>query len=182
MAIQRTWYLPRSFRRATPQLQGGPSHPLVQPLWYLHLYKHRCFRMDKASLVLDQDLPVGVPRSYRSIADHSGIPRATLHHRARARRSVEEKAQSQQYLTPYEEKAEQMSEPDTPIRIKTIPSIALILLVTGSHPIDRRRPRARTGSKRLRSVIKNLLREGSRPWTGIVMIRTHITKLNIGLR
>lgn len=126
--------------------------------------------MDKASLVLDQDLPVGVPRSYRSIADHSGIPRATLHHRARARRSVEEKAQSQQYLTPYEEKAEQMSELDTPIRIKNIPSIALILLVTGSH------------TKRLRSVIKNLLREGSRPWTGIVMIRTHITKLNIGLR
>lgn len=61
--------------------------------------------MDKASHVLAQDPPDGVPGSYRAIADHSGVPRATLHHRAQGRRSIEEKAVSQQYLAPYEEKA-----------------------------------------------------------------------------
>jgi hypothetical protein len=85
--------------------------------------------MDKASRVLAQDPPSGVPRSYRAIADHSGVPRSTLHHRAHGRRSIEEKAESQQYLTPFEEKAVvdfilQMAELGTPVRIKYIPSIA----------------------------------------------------------
>jgi len=61
--------------------------------------------MDKASQVLAQGPPVGVPRSYRAIADHSGVLRATLHHRACDRRSIEEKADSQRYLAPFEEKA-----------------------------------------------------------------------------
>lgn len=85
--------------------------------------------MDKASRVLAQALPAGVPRSYRAIADHSGVPHATLHHRARGRRSIESKAQSQQYLAPIEEQVIvefilQMAELGTPIRIKYIPSIA----------------------------------------------------------
>jgi hypothetical protein len=85
--------------------------------------------MDKASQVLAQGPPSGVPRSYRAIADHSGVPRSTLHHRAHGRRSMEEKAESQQYLTPFEEKAVvdfilQMAELGTPVRIKYIPSIA----------------------------------------------------------
>jgi hypothetical protein len=56
--------------------------------------------MDKASQVLAQVVPPGIPNSYRALADHSNVPRSTLHHRARGRRSIEEKAQSQQYLTP----------------------------------------------------------------------------------
>ena len=56
--------------------------------------------MDRASQVLAQGVPPGVPNLYRALADHSNVPRSTLHHRARRWRSVEEKAQSQQYLTP----------------------------------------------------------------------------------
>jgi hypothetical protein len=37
-------------------------------------------------------------RSYRALADRDGVPHTTLHHRAHGRRSIEEKAQSQQYL------------------------------------------------------------------------------------
>jgi hypothetical protein len=51
--------------------------------------------MDRASQVLAQGVPPGVPRSYRALADHGNVPRSTLHHRARGRRSMEEKAQSQ---------------------------------------------------------------------------------------
>lgn len=85
--------------------------------------------MDKASQVLAQGPPSGVPGSYRAIADHSGVPRSTLHHRAHGRRSIEEKAESQHYLTPFEEKAVvdfilQMAELGTPVRVKYIPSIA----------------------------------------------------------
>jgi hypothetical protein len=60
--------------------------------------------MDRASQVLAQSVPEGVPRSYSALADHSEVPRSTLH-RARGRRSIEEKAQSQRYLTPWEEGA-----------------------------------------------------------------------------
>jgi hypothetical protein len=61
--------------------------------------------MDKASLLLAQGVPPGVPKSYRALADHGKVPRSTPHHRALGRRSIEEKAQSQQYLTPCEVKA-----------------------------------------------------------------------------
>jgi hypothetical protein len=86
-------------------------------------------QMDKASKALAQRLPASVPRSFRTIEDHTGIPRSTLHARARGGRSIEAKAQSQQYLTPAEEKAMvdfvlQMSTLGTPVRIKYIPSIA----------------------------------------------------------
>jgi hypothetical protein len=59
--------------------------------------------MDRASQVLAQGVPPGVPRLYRALIDYGNIPCFTLHHRARGRRSMEEKAQSQQYLTPWEE-------------------------------------------------------------------------------
>ncbi|KAK4907945.1 hypothetical protein LTR49_023094 [Elasticomyces elasticus] len=80
--------------------------------------------MDKASQVLAQGDPDGVPKSYRAFADHGGVPRATLHHRACGRPSIKSKAQSQQYLAPFEEKATvefilQMSELGTPVRIKS---------------------------------------------------------------
>lgn len=85
--------------------------------------------MDRASKALAQGFPSSVPRSYRALTDHSNVPRSTLHDRARGQRSIEAKAQSQQYLTPYEEKAMidfilQMSALGTPVRIKYISSIA----------------------------------------------------------
>ena len=94
--------------------------------------------MDRASQVLAQGVPPGVPNSYRALADHSNVPRSTLHHRARGRRSIEEKAQSQQYLTPWEEDVVvkfllQMSDLGQPIQIKFIPSIAFI--ATRKRPI-----------------------------------------------
>lgn len=84
---------------------------------------------DRASQALAQRLPASVPRSFRAIADHTDVPRSTLHARARGRRSIEAKAQSQQYLTPFEEEAMvdfvlQMSDLGTPVRMKYIPSIA----------------------------------------------------------
>jgi hypothetical protein len=86
-------------------------------------------KMDRASQALAQGLPTSVPRSFRAIADHTDVPRSTLHARAHGRRSIEAKAQSQQYLTPFEEKAMvdfvlQMSNLGTPVRIKYIPAIA----------------------------------------------------------
>jgi hypothetical protein len=70
-----------------------------------------------------------MPTSYRALADHSNVPRSTLHYRARERRSKEEKAQDQRYLKPYEEDVVvqflvQMSDLGQPIRIKFVPSIA----------------------------------------------------------
>lgn len=61
--------------------------------------------MDRASQVLAQGVPVGMSKSYRALADHGGVPHSTLHHRARGRRSLEQKAESQQYLTLWEERA-----------------------------------------------------------------------------
>jgi len=86
--------------------------------------------MDRASLALAQGRAAGVPRSLRAIAHDGNVPLSTLHARARGRRSIEAKAQSQQYLMPFEEKAViefilEMSDLGTPIRNKFIPSIAL---------------------------------------------------------
>jgi DDE superfamily endonuclease len=61
--------------------------------------------MDRATQVLAQGVPAGVPKSFRALADHGDIPRTTLQHRARGRQSIEEKAQTQQYLYPWEAKA-----------------------------------------------------------------------------
>ena len=57
------------------------------------------------------------------------MPSSTLYYREHGRRSREEKAQGQQYLTPSEEKAlekymKQMADLGTPVRIKYIPSLA----------------------------------------------------------
>ena len=85
--------------------------------------------MDRASQVLAQGVPPGVLHSYRALADHGSIPHSTLNHRARGRRSMEEKAQSQQYLTPWEEDVLikyllQISNLGQPIRMKFISAIA----------------------------------------------------------
>lgn len=50
--------------------------------------------MDRASQVLAQGVPPGMPDSYHAITDHGNVPCSTLNYRARRRRSAEEKAQS----------------------------------------------------------------------------------------
>lgn len=80
--------------------------------------------MDRASQVLAQGVPFGVPKSYRALADQGG--------------ALEQKAKSQQYLTPWEESAFvkfllQMSDFGQPIRIKFIPSLAFS--VTHQRPL-----------------------------------------------
>ena len=47
--------------------------------------------MDRASRVLAQDVSPGVSKSYRALADHSGVARSTLHYRAHGRQSIEAK-------------------------------------------------------------------------------------------
>lgn len=88
--------------------------------------------MDRASQVLAQGVPLGVPNSYRALQDYRGVPHSTLHHRARGRRSLEEKAKSQQYLYTWEENALvkfllQASDFGQPIQMKFIPSLAFRL-------------------------------------------------------
>lgn len=88
--------------------------------------------MDEASRVLSQGLSPGAPASYRVLADRSNVPRSTLHSRAHGRRSMREKAQSQQYLRPWEEDALvrfllQMSDLGQPVRVKFVPSLAFCI-------------------------------------------------------
>src|SRR4051812_29218569 len=85
--------------------------------------------MDRASQVLAEGVPEGIPNTYSALAAHGEVPLSTLHHRARGRRSREAKAQSQQYLTPCEENAVvefllHMTSLGTPVRMKYIASIA----------------------------------------------------------
>jgi hypothetical protein len=85
--------------------------------------------MDRASQALAQSIPHGVRNTYRALAEHHDVARSTLHARAHGRRSNEEKAQSQQYLNPCEEKAVvnfvlHLAEFGQRVRIKHIPSLA----------------------------------------------------------
>ena len=85
--------------------------------------------MDPASQALADGIPPGIPCTYRALAEYHSVARSTLHDRAHNRRSKEEKAQAQQYLTPCEEKAVvkfilKMAEFGQPVRIKYVPSLA----------------------------------------------------------
>ncbi|PSN58569.1 hypothetical protein BS50DRAFT_510214, partial [Corynespora cassiicola Philippines] len=85
--------------------------------------------MDKASQALTEPLPEGIPDTYAARAAHYNVPLATLHARARGRRSREAKARDQQYLYPYEENAvsdflTQCAALGQPVRVKYIPAIA----------------------------------------------------------
>ena len=91
--------------------------------------------MDRASQVLALELPPGVRTTYAARAEYAArteygkVALSTLHHRACGRRSKEEKAQRQQYLTPNEENAVvrfllQMENLGQPVRIKYLPSLA----------------------------------------------------------
>lgn len=88
--------------------------------------------MDEASQALARGVPPGVPKSYRALADHSGVPPATLHARANGRPSMEEKARGQRYLRDYEEAALvqyllQLSDLGQPVRLKFISSLAFCI-------------------------------------------------------
>jgi hypothetical protein len=94
--------------------------------------------MDRASQVLAQGIPPGVPNSYRALADHGNVSCSTLYYRACRRRLREEKAQSQQYLTLLEEDVVvtfllQMSDLGQLIQMKFIFLIAFI--TTCKQPI-----------------------------------------------
>jgi hypothetical protein len=84
---------------------------------------------DRASKALAEVFLPEEPRTYNTISKRSKVPPSTLHHRAHGRCSKEQKAQSQQYLTPSEEKALEkflklISDLGNPVRIKFVPSLA----------------------------------------------------------
>jgi hypothetical protein len=84
---------------------------------------------DRASKALAEASLPGEPRTYDARSKRSGVPLTTLYYRDHGRRSKEEKAQGQQYLTPAKEKAlvmymKQMADLGNLIRIKYIPSLA----------------------------------------------------------
>ena len=85
--------------------------------------------MDRASQVLAQSPPSGVPRTWATLSERSGVPLTTLYYRAHKRQSIKQKAQGQQYLAPEEEKALiifllLISDFGQPVRVKYIPSLA----------------------------------------------------------
>jgi hypothetical protein len=87
---------------------------------------------DRASRALVESSLPGEPRTYDAISKRSNVPLSTLGHRARGRPSREEKARGQQYLTPSEEEALenyliQMADLGTPVRVKFISSLALVI-------------------------------------------------------
>ena len=88
--------------------------------------------MDPASQVLAEVVPPGISNSLRARAHRRNVPRTTVQHRARGRDSLRVKAQRQQYLSPWEEKALvkfliQQDALGRPVRIKYVGSIAFKL-------------------------------------------------------
>ena len=84
--------------------------------------------MDRASQILAQ----GLPGSYAARAEDGEVAKSTLHARDHGRPSRKEKDQSQQYLTPSEEKAVvkfllHMAKLGQPVRIKYMPSLAFCI-------------------------------------------------------
>jgi hypothetical protein len=151
------------------------------------LPNHCLSNMDRASQVLAQAVPPGVPKSYHALADHGNVPCSTLHHRARGRRSIEEKAQSQQYLTPWEEDVVvkfllQMSDLGQPIRMKFVPSIAFSVTRQQPAATDYSSRPARTRRRLWKTATKYSRREESGPWTGTVTRKTSIGRSHTGLR
>ncbi len=87
---------------------------------------------DRASEALAEASLLGEARTYDAISKRSGVPLTTLYYRDRGRRSKEEKARGQQYLTLPEEKAlerylKQAADLGNPVRIKYLPSLAFII-------------------------------------------------------
>ena len=122
--------------------------------------------MDPASRALVQTLPAAVPDTYAARSEHSKVPVSTLIHRSNGRRSREEQAQRQQYLSRAEEKALVqflllMSNLGHPVRIKFIRFLACSIARQRSTRRNGLSPRARIGRKPSRSVIQSYKREKS---------------------
>ncbi|OCK92307.1 uncharacterized protein K441DRAFT_190422 [Cenococcum geophilum 1.58] len=88
--------------------------------------------MDRASQVLADGLPEGVPTTYANLSEWGQVPYSTIYHRARGRPSKEDKARSQQYLTPTEEKAlaqylKQSADLGNPVPIKHLRLLAFCI-------------------------------------------------------
>ena len=84
--------------------------------------------MDHASQALAQGLRPSGYGTWAALSESSGVPLTTLYYRAHKRQSLKDKARSQQYLTPEEEKALVaflllMSDFGQPVRVKFIPSL-----------------------------------------------------------
>ncbi|KAH5617515.1 hypothetical protein HBI23_255120 [Parastagonospora nodorum] len=116
--------------------------------------------MDRASQALAKGVPEGVRRSYRILADHTGVSHSTLQHRAAGRRSVEEKAQSQLYLWPPEAKAViefclHMSDLGQPLQMKHMPFIAF--RATRHRPLETRREKALDWNRHKKNTHEKLI-------------------------
>lgn len=123
--------------------------------------------MDKARQVLARGVSPGVRRSYRTLEDHGGVARSTLHRRDHGGPSKEDKAGSQLYLTPWEESALvkcilHLSDLGQPVRIKYIPSLTFV--ATRARPPADNPPslRARTGQRLSRNATQRQQRDRSR--------------------
>jgi hypothetical protein len=113
--------------------------------------------------------------------DHGGVPHTTLHHRAHGRPSLKDKADSQLYLTPWEESALvkfilQMSDLGQPVRIKYIPTLAFV--ATHARRLIGRplKPPVRTGPRPSRNATQKRQRDGLRRWTGTATTTTSPTR------
>ena len=83
--------LPRSF----------PSHHHYHHHYHHHHHHHSKLTWTEAAKRWHKVFLM----AYRALADHHNVARSTLHDCAHGQRSRGQKAQSEQYLTPYEEKA-----------------------------------------------------------------------------
>lgn len=119
---------------------SSPTHPL--PFFHHLPSLSQYAKMDRASQALARGVPPGVRKSFRALADHSNVPRTTLQHREAGRKSMKEKAESQLYLRPWEEKAfvnwlKQQDELGQSVRIKYLSSMAFKLACRRPLPADR---------------------------------------------
>jgi hypothetical protein len=120
-------------RSGVPLLGPGVRSCAVRRAGQNSSIRNTTATMEPASQVLAQTAPIDVPTDWATLVEtEEEIPYHTRYYRKRGRPSMKEKAQSQQYLTPSEEKALvafilRMSAVGTPIRIKYIPALAFCI-------------------------------------------------------
>jgi hypothetical protein len=91
-----------SLATCLPRDNGGACLRLLPPILFIvdaTTYHNSSVGMDKASRTLAEGVPPGVPFSFRALADYKEVPHSTAYYRSQGRRSLEQKAQDQQYLT-----------------------------------------------------------------------------------
>jgi hypothetical protein len=128
-AFFKVWRSSRSFHKQLRCLILHSCRSNLHPNLHDVRYGDNAFMSDPASKALAEPSLPGEPQTYDARSKRSGIPLTTLYYRNHGRRSKEEKAQSQQYLTPLEEKALErylklMADLGDPVRIKFLPSLA----------------------------------------------------------